>query len=164
MKIASDSKERGSVVVYRIRNQERSLLVPLISAEKSSTFVDCWGSHCEGNMTTELRKSAGSDIKRLQEMVKRLEEQNAQLKSSDLTSSGNASSKGRVMGEENMVKVKLNLDDVPLLDLNAGVEEDEDTWQVQNIYLSCYAWFATLDFVQSSQISVMNKVQDINVV
>ena len=90
-------------------------------------------------MTTELRKSAGSDIKRLQEMVKRLEEQNAQLKSSDLTSSGNASSKGRVMGEENMVKVKLNLDDVPLLDLNAGVEEDEDTWQVQNIYLSCYA-------------------------
>ncbi|XP_067040566.1 SLAIN motif-containing protein 2-like [Acropora muricata] len=79
-------------------------------------------------MATELRKSAGSDIKRLQEMVKRLEEQNAQLKSSDLTSSGNASSKGRVMGEENMVKVKLNLDDVPLLDLNAGVEEDEDTW------------------------------------
>ena len=139
MKIASDPNEHGSVVVYRIRNQERTFLVSLISAEKSSTFVDCWGSHCEGNMTTELRKSAGSDIKRLQEMVKRLEEQNAQLKSSDLTSNGNASSKGRVMGEENMVKVKLNLDDVPLLDLNAGVEEDEDTWQVQNIYLSCYA-------------------------
>lgn len=90
-------------------------------------------------MTAELRKSAGSDIKRLQEMVKRLEEQNAQLKNSDSTSSGNASSKGRVMGEENMVKVKLNLDDVPLLDLNAGIEEDEDTWQVQNIHLSCYA-------------------------
>lgn len=65
-------------------------------------------------------------------MVKRLEEQNAQLKHTDsrprLTSN-------RLMGEDNMVKVKLNLDDVPLLDLNAIVEEDEDTWLV-NIYCS----------------------------
>ncbi|XP_020608993.1 SLAIN motif-containing protein-like [Orbicella faveolata] len=72
-------------------------------------------------MSAELRKSAGSDIKRLQEMVKRLEEQNAQLKNTDNRRTPNK-------GEDNMVKVKLNLDDVPLLDLNAMVEEDEDTW------------------------------------
>lgn len=78
-------------------------------------------------MTSELRKSAGSDIKRLQEMVKRLEEQNAQLKTSDYSLSRRTPN-NRVMGDENMVKVKLNLDDVPLLDLNAMVEEDEDTW------------------------------------
>lgn len=77
------------------------------------------------NMSAELRKSAGSDIKRLQEMVKRLEEQNAQLKNTD-----NRRTPNRVIGEDNMVKVKLNLDDVPLLDLNAMVEEDEDTWLV----------------------------------
>lgn len=76
-------------------------------------------------MSAELRKSAGSDIKRLQEMVKRLEEQNAQLKNTD-----NRRTPNRVIGEDNMVKVKLNLDDVPLLDLNAMVEEDEDTWLV----------------------------------
>lgn len=76
-------------------------------------------------MSVELRKSAGSDIKRLQEMVKRLEEQNAQLKNTD-----NRRTPNRVIGEDNMVKVKLNLDDVPLLDLNAMVEEDEDTWLV----------------------------------
>ena len=75
------------------------------------------------NMSAELRKSAGSDIKRLQEMVKRLEEQNAQLKNTD-----NRRIPNNV--EDNMVKVKLNLDDVPLLDLNAMVEEDEDTWLV----------------------------------
>ena len=75
------------------------------------------------NMSAELRKSAGSDIKRLQEMVKRLEEQNAQLKNTDNRRTPNK-------GEDNMVKVKLNLDDVPLLDLNAMVEEDEDTWLV----------------------------------
>lgn len=74
-------------------------------------------------MSAELRKSAGSDIKRLQEMVKRLEEQNAQLKNTDNRRTPNK-------GEDNMVKVKLNLDDVPLLDLNAMVEEDEDTWLV----------------------------------
>ena len=75
------------------------------------------------NMSAELRKSAGSDIKRLQEMVKRLEEQNAQLKNNDNRRTPNK-------GEDNMVKVKLNLDDVPLLDLNAMAEEDEDTWLV----------------------------------
>jgi len=74
-------------------------------------------------MSAELRKSAGSDIKRLQEMVKRLEEQNAQLKNTDIRRTPNK-------GEDNMVKVKLNLDDVPLLDLNAMGEEDEDTWLV----------------------------------
>ncbi|XP_073252720.1 uncharacterized protein [Porites lutea] len=80
------------------------------------------------NMNSELRKSAGSDIKRLQEMVKRLEEQNAQLKSSDY-SLNRRTPNNRVMGDEaTMVKVKLNLDDVPLLDLNAAVEEDDDTW------------------------------------
>ena len=77
-------------------------------------------------MSAELRKSAGSDIKRLQEMVKRLEEQNAQLKSTD----SRRVISNRVIGEDNMVKVKLNLDDVPLLDFNAMVEEDEDTWLV----------------------------------
>lgn len=75
------------------------------------------------NMSAELRKSTGSDIKRLQEMVKRLEVQNAQLKSTDNRRTPNN-------GIDNMVKVKLNLDDVPLLDLNAMVEEDEDTWLV----------------------------------
>ncbi|XP_078369123.1 uncharacterized protein LOC144653080 [Oculina patagonica] len=74
-------------------------------------------------MSAELRKSAGSDIKRLQEMVKRLEEQNAQLKNTD-----NRRVSNRAIDVDNMVKVKLNLDDVPLLDLNAMVEEDEDTW------------------------------------
>ena len=74
-------------------------------------------------MSAELRKSTGSDIKRLQEMVKRLEEQNAQLKNTDNRRTPNK-------GEDNMVKVKLNLDDVPLLDLNAMGEEDEDTWLV----------------------------------
>jgi len=77
-------------------------------------------------MSAELRKSAGSDIKRLQEMVKRLEEQNAQLKNTDNRRTPNK-------GEDNMVKVKLNLDDVPLLDLNAMVEEDEDTWLVKTV-------------------------------
>lgn len=77
-------------------------------------------------MSAELRKSAGSDIKRLQEMVKRLEEQNAQLKNTD----SRRVTSNRVIGEDNMVKVKLNLDDVPLLDFNAMVEEDEDTWLV----------------------------------
>lgn len=72
-------------------------------------------------MSAELRKSTGSDIKRLQEMVKRLEVQNAQLKNTDNRRTPNN-------GIDNMVKVKLNLDDVPLLDLNAMVEEDEDTW------------------------------------
>lgn len=33
-------------------------------------------------------------------------------------------------GIDNMVKVKLNLDDVFLLDLNVMVEEDEDIWLV----------------------------------
>lgn len=80
-------------------------------------------------MNSEVRKSAGSDIKRLQEMVKRLEEQNAQLKGNDYTSNRRIPN-NRAMGDGNMVKVKLNLDDVPLLDLNAMVEEDEDTWQV----------------------------------
>lgn len=56
-------------------------------------------------------------------MVKRLEEQNAQLKNTD-----NRRVSNRVIDVDNMVKVKLNLDDVPLLDLNAMVEEDEDTW------------------------------------
>lgn len=74
-------------------------------------------------MSAELRKSTGSDIKRLQEMVKRLEVQNAQLKNTDNRRTPNN-------GIDNMVKVKLNLDDVPLLDLNAMVEEDEDTWLV----------------------------------
>lgn len=74
-------------------------------------------------MSAELRKSTGSDIKRLQEMVKRLEVQNAQLKNTDNRRTPN-------IGEDNMVKVKLNLDDVPLLDLNAMVEGDEDTWLV----------------------------------
>ena len=81
-------------------------------------------------MNAELRKSAGSDIKRLQEMVKRLEEQNAQLKNSEFTSSRKTSNNGGVVGEDSMVKVKLSLDDVPLLDLNAVAEEEEDTWQV----------------------------------
>ena len=79
-------------------------------------------------MSTELRKSAGSDIKRLQEMVKRLEEQNAQLKNTD--SSRRIPS--RMIDVDNMVKVKLNLDDVPLLDLNSMKEEDEDTWLVKS--------------------------------
>lgn len=79
-------------------------------------------------MNSELRKSAGSDIKRLQEMVKRLEEQNAQLKNSDSTPGRRTPNNGKVMSEDNIVKVKLNLDDVPLLDLNSVVEEDEDTW------------------------------------
>ena len=74
-------------------------------------------------MSAELRKSAGSDIKRLQEMVKRLEEQNAQLKSTD-----SRRVPSNRINDDNMVKVKLNLDDVPLLDLNTMVEEDEDTW------------------------------------
>lgn len=99
-------------------------------------------SRHECNMSAELRKSAGSDIKRLQEMVKRLEEQNAQLKNTD-----NRRVPNRVIDVDNMVKVKLNLDDVPLLDLNAMVEEDEDTWLVNNscclppaiyITLHCY--------------------------
>lgn len=34
------------------------------------------------------------------------------------------------INDDNMVKVKLNLDDVLLLDLNVMVEEDEDIWQV----------------------------------
>ncbi|XP_068702227.1 SLAIN motif-containing protein 2-like isoform X2 [Montipora capricornis] len=79
-------------------------------------------------MNAESRKSAGSDIKRLQEMVKRLEEQNAQLKNTEFTSSRKTSNNGRVVGEDSMVKVKLSLDDVPLLDLNAVAEEEEDTW------------------------------------
>lgn len=99
-------------------------------------------SRHECNMSAELRKSAGSDIKRLQEMVKRLEEQNAQLKNTD-----NRRVPNRVIDVDNMVKVKLNLDDVPLLDLNAMVEEDEDTWLVNSscclppaiyITLHCY--------------------------
>ena len=85
-------------------------------------------------MNSQLRKSAGSDIKRLQEMVKRLEEQNAQLKNTDFTSNRRPPN-SRVMGDGNMVKVKLNLDDVPLLDLNSVVEEDEDTWQVKYFVL-----------------------------
>ena len=84
-------------------------------------------------MNSELRKSAGSDIKRLQEMVKRLEEQNAQLKNTDFTSSRRTPN-NKVMDEGNVVKVKLSLDDVPLLDLNAVVEEDEDTWQVTDFF------------------------------
>ncbi|XP_027045798.1 serine/arginine repetitive matrix protein 1-like [Pocillopora damicornis] len=83
----------------------------------------CKASRHECNMSAELRKSAGSDIKRLQEMVKRLEEQNAQLKSTD-----SRRVPSNRINDDNMVKVKLNLDDVPLLDLNAMVEEDEDTW------------------------------------
>lgn len=82
----------------------------------------------ECNMSTELRKSAGSDIKRLQEMVKRLEEQNAQLKNTD----SNRRIPNRMIDVDNMVKVKLNLDDVPLLDLNSMIEEDEDTWLVKS--------------------------------
>lgn len=84
-------------------------------------------------MNSELRKSAGSDIKRLQEMVKRLEEQNAQLKNTDFTSSRRTPN-NKVMGEGNVVKVKLSLDDVPLLDLNTVLEEDEDTWQVNDLF------------------------------
>ena len=87
----------------------------------------------ECNMNSELRKSAGSDIKRLQEMVKRLEEQNAQLKNTDFTSSRRTPN-NKVMGEGNVVKVKLSLDDVPLLDLNTVVQEDEDTWQVNDLF------------------------------
>lgn len=34
------------------------------------------------------------------------------------------------INDDNMVKVKLNLDDVLLLDLNVMVEEDEDIWWV----------------------------------
>lgn len=85
----------------------------------------CKASRHECNMSAQLRKSAGSDIKRLQEMVKRLEEQNAQLKSTD-----SRRVPSNRINDDNMVKVKLNLDDVPLLDLNAMVEEDEDTWWV----------------------------------
>ena len=98
-------------------------------------------------MNSELRKSAGSDIKRLQEMVKRLEEQNAQLKTSDYSLSRRTPN-NRVMGDENMVKVKLNLDDVPLLDLNAMVEEDEDTWQVK---ISC-SQLSCLESVKASKL------------
>lgn len=37
------------------------------------------------------------------------------------------------INDDNMVKVKLNLDDVLLLDLNVMVEEDEDIWWVISV-------------------------------
>lgn len=75
----------------------------------------------------DVRVSADSDIKRLQEMVKRLEGQNAQLKNSE-----GFRRSGKKMDP---VKVQLGLDDVPLLDLNGGKVDEEDSWLVYNAQL-----------------------------
>ena len=75
------------------------------------------------------RLSADSEIKRLQEMVKRLESRNAQLKSGEATRPRTANSMERIRDEN-------SLDDVPLMDFKEDESDNEDTWLVLFMFLS----------------------------
>ncbi|XP_031554965.1 SLAIN motif-containing protein 2-like isoform X2 [Actinia tenebrosa] len=87
----------------------------------------------------DLRISADADIKRLREMVQKLEEKNAGLKTHDSPRLGRESAANtgtRSYTSERMnanpvtsrVAVKLHLDDVPLMNLSDVDSEEEDSW------------------------------------
>lgn len=88
----------------------------------------------------DLRISADADIKRLREMVQKLEEKNAGLKTHDSPRLGrepaNYTGATRSYTSDRMnaspvpsrVAVKLHLDDVPLMDLSDVDSEEEDSW------------------------------------
>ena len=85
----------------------------------------------------DLRISADADIKRLREMVQKLEEKNAGLKSSDSPRLGrreplNTGTRYRdrmpYSPPLGRVAVKLNLDDVPLMNLSDVDSEEDDSW------------------------------------
>jgi hypothetical protein len=84
----------------------------------------------------DLRISADADIKRLREMVQKLEEKNAGLKTLDSPRLGreSANTANRYTSDRmnaspvSKVAVKLHLDEVPLLDLSDVDSEEEDSW------------------------------------
>ena len=82
------------------------------------------------NVEMDLRKSAGSDIKRLQEIVKRLENHNVQVKLPLRVDTNDYNRRPvRNLAENRMVKVRLGLDDVPLIDISGSAHDDgEDSW------------------------------------
>lgn len=89
--------------------------------------------------TMDLRISADADIKRLREMVQKLEEKNAGLKAHDGSRLGREANTGttRYISDKmstnaspvlSKVAVKLHLDDVPLMNLSDVDSEEEDSW------------------------------------
>lgn len=88
----------------------------------------------------DLRISADADIKRLREMVQKLEEKNAAIKTPEslrLGSEPSSSSspvskyKSEKMSSSPVlerVAVRLHLDDVPLMNLSDADSEEEDSW------------------------------------
>ncbi|XP_032231095.1 nucleolar protein dao-5 isoform X2 [Nematostella vectensis] len=81
----------------------------------------------------DLRISADSDIKRLREMVQKLEEKNAGLNLGENPASNRLEPEtfdDEIMNVDlaKRVAVKLRLEDVPLLDLRESDSEEEDTW------------------------------------
>lgn len=89
------------------------------------------------NTAMDLRISADADIKRLREMVQKLEEKNVAIKTpenprqSKVASSPVSKYKNEKMISSPVlerVAVRLHLDDVPLMNLSDADSEDEDTW------------------------------------
>lgn len=85
----------------------------------------------------DLRISADADIKRLREMVQKLEEKNAVIKTPESPRQGRepASPVSKYKNDRmnsspvlERVAVRLHLDDVPLMDLSDADSEEEDSW------------------------------------